>query len=330
MVTVSLPLPTPPVTVLNVDDGGFLWVRDSQSSLIALRTTRHVNVGKDGQGRLRIDGSRLTIGTSLQISIGGLGSGLVELHDSNLNVTQQIALGVGRMDEELVVEPGRLIVADSRVDVGASMLVGYLGDGVVEISGSSHVEMHDLFLGWEDQSYGSLNLDGGRVVNGGGATIGNSGTGFLNTLEGELGIGQDLAIGARAGGEGVVGLFGGQVNIGGDIFVGGSKDGPGGLGSLVIDRADVQVAGKLVAYPGAVVNLLGGRLQAEAIDLPSGQDLAMRGGELRVPRIDGSIEQQRGTITTVSSGGLGLGFMHISGDYVQSGGELRIEIGGNE
>ena len=105
------------------------------------------------------------------------------------------------------------------------------------------------------------------------------------------------------------------------------------IGSDSAGEADLTIAGDshaqisqaLEIYGGSSVNLNGGMLEVEAIDLIDGGTLSFSAGELSFSSFDGDLLNPIGTVSL----GNPVGVVSLSGSYTQlTGGTMAIEVGG--
>lgn len=113
----------------------------------------------------------------------------------------------------------------------------------------------------------------------------------------------------------------------GSLYIGGNNTQAGGTGTVNIsENGLVNVTGTTKQWARGTVNLDGGILSTDTLDLTAGGTFNMLDGLLRAKKIDGDINYQTGTI----SPGRSLGILTVTGDYTQgAAATLEIELGGD-
>ena len=111
-----------------------------------------------------------------------------------------------------------------------------------------------------------------------------------------------------------------------DLFVGGGPNSDGGTASMIIeDNGTVFVNNTLKIWENDFVQLDGGFLQVNELDLDSPNAMFfMNGGTLTANTITNDFNQDGGNM----SPGLSPGSTDISGNYLLNNGSIKIEIGG--
>jgi T5SS/PEP-CTERM-associated repeat protein len=279
-------------------------------------------------------GSKWTINDGL--SVGGSGSGTLLIEDggrlrssSASGSDSTIGTSPGGRGEATVTGPGSIWAWTNRLFVG-----GFGGDGILTIAdGGGVIGLGSGFIG-----IGTFGNSGTATVTGPGSTlnmvgsldVGSTGTGALEILNGgSVTSGSGLIRGLNAGSGRVLvagagstwTVTNGALEVG--LPEGGFITGPT---RLTIDPGGtVSVADKIEVRPNGLVELHGGTLSANEIDLASGH-FDWTSGTLHMNFfLFSDLTNQGGKLVP----GLVNGGAATGGTYTQlAGAELEIEIGG--
>jgi T5SS/PEP-CTERM-associated repeat protein len=188
------------------------------------------------------------------------------------------------------------------------------------------------YLGATAVGIGTATIDGAgsRWTNTGSLFVGYEGQGTLTLSNGAAASTLQAILGRSPGSTGTVHVSGtdsnwtihGRLSIGGDVTTGIS----GGAGLLHVQAGGrVNVAQDVSIFPGGVVNLGAGTLDAREITLQPSAQFHWTAGTLHTEIFNGNLLNQAGTLAP----GHSAGDLVIHGNYTQqSNGVMEIEIGG--
>ncbi|MCK4275295.1 MAG: PEP-CTERM sorting domain-containing protein, partial [Phycisphaerae bacterium] len=208
--------------------------------------------------------------------------------------------------------------------------VGSSGFALLRIDGGGSASGNAVIGGF------FADANGAAVVSGQGSglsmtdtlVMGCVGSGELTVEQGASVInGGPAGLGLYVGAHGTITVTGpGSVwQNDGAIYVGGDTPGAGGTGNINVEAAGRLAAGDTITiWNTGTVNLVGGILQAPAIDNSDGGTFSFTAGTLSVGEFIGDLSQSGGTMCP----GLSPGMTSIDGDYYLLGGSMEAEING--
>jgi hypothetical protein len=272
-------------------------------------TAKLQNIGVSGTGFFNQSGGLNTYSSNMVMELGlnAHAQGTYTLTGGTLAGENEFAgyAGTGTFSQSggtnLIQDANQLIVGYMANSVGTYDLTGgslvcdgieetYSGTGSFVQSGGTNTMIDNSGLVLAALSgYGSYTLSGGVLTTpnneiigasslGGGVAVGVFvQTGGTNNLPGA----SAMVMGYNPGGAGTYSLSGGTVNVGGGVYVG--SDGTGVLNISGTGMMNSAMVVDVAAFPGSVLNLSGGTLNAGAIELDGGQSgLNWTGGTLNI------------------------------------------------
>jgi hypothetical protein len=287
------------------------------------------------------------VGTNGLAVIGDSGTGTFDQSGGTANFTQALQLG------KSAAGTGTLLLSGGSMGVGLSIgaaLIGVDGHGNVSHTAGFFNAPGGMDLGVNPGSVGIYTLSGTGSLFPTAVSVADAGTGSFIQSGGTSTMGA-LYLGYFGAGNGSYSLSGtgsltvNAVNAG--VYVGGNLNTAGGTGVLNISGGTTTVSGKLkvwdtgAAAPGGTrVNMTGGIVTANAIEILNGDRLNLSGGVLNITGPSNS--SVTGTLTIGSGGNATLnlsgGTLNVSGqEYVggngvgqvnQTGGNHTIQSGG--
>lgn len=294
----------------------------SGTAIVLVDETISLGIEATGDGVLFLSGA--AIARSEDLVVGARGQG-------HLSVTNNAQL---RAEFDVFLGEGPSGVGEGRIDENAELsadglLIGDEGRASFTVADNARlIARTDLLLGSAATGGGVLNLTGG-VIRADDVSIGYQGNGVLNQSGGYLTFTDFVEIAARPGSTGTLNLTGGVAFMEADFFLGGDRNADGGRGILNISGdGDLTLDDELIVRATGQLNLSGGRLEADEIELIDEGTFAFTGGSLRTAAFDGDLVQHGGTLHPAGSSS-DLGAMVIGGNYVQAAGTLRFEIAGD-
>ena len=299
-------------------NGGFVSVAGNQE--IRANGTFEFFSGAD----LAVTGT-LTVGGDLASSdtftIDGAGS--------TFDVGVDLIVGDAQQQGTVGLSMAAAGTVTGKVDIGAD------GTGALTIGSGATLSGNVGQLGVTSASSGTVTVSGGGSTwnNSGTLSIGSSGSGQLNILAGGQVFSAAGFIAADTNSQGVVtvGGAGAAWTINGGLSVGGGAlAGIGGDATLNIQSGGaVNVETSLVVHTNDLLQLTGGALTVQTIDLQGGQ-FNWTAGILHAEMSQDDIVNQGGRLAPgKASIGQEIGLTTIDGKYTQQAGAvLEIEIGG--
>ena len=313
-------------------------------------------VGRSGIGILNIlNGGVVSDGQDSRSSRVGNGTVIVSGQGS-LWSNASSSMAVGSSGEgSLTISDGGKVTSNELTTIG----VGF-GEGVARVTGPGSVwETTGEFIVGGSFGSGSLIVEeGGRVVGdlgfvskGGNASVTVTGAGSTWANTGFLGISsnvrrRDVAMVVSQGGlvSNTDGFIGSSVDDAevtvtdmgsiwrnsGDLTIGGMNPRPDsgteGVGTLNIqNNGEVIVDGTVKLWSKGIINLDGGKLEANVLDLSEdGAALNLVSGTLDVGTLLGNFTQNGGSLAPGNSPGV----TSIVGDYTLNNGSIEIELAG--
>jgi T5SS/PEP-CTERM-associated repeat protein len=262
------------------------------------------------------------------LSINGYDTGSMRLNIKNgssvLNRVGLIGDNGGRNNSVIVDGVGSSWNNSSMLIVNAGSLNINSGGSVVNTTG---------YLGYSFGYSAAAIIDGvGSSWSNNALIVGNAGAGSLNVTNGGLVSSEVGFLGYHSESS----MSSGTVTINGtgsrwsnsdSLYVGGSSSSAGGSGVVNIQNGgQVDVANSLMVYGEGTVNLSGGSLGADTMDITStGAQFNFTGGTLAVDTFNGNLVNEGGTLAPGHSTGL----TTVNGNYSQDiNSTLAIEIGG--
>ena len=231
-------------------------------------------VGGNGIAVINVsDGGEVTVGGEAQIGIGS-GSGNISVAGAGSNLTTSNILFVGASGTGgLSITGGGMVTSEAAGIVGS-----FSGaDGTVTVDGNNSLWKITTLLAVGNEETGELTVsDGGQVMNFGlaqlGVEIGSSGTATVDGSGSNWTSFDTLSVG------------------GGDTA--------GGSGQLTVQNGGrLDVDGTLKVLSTGNVNLTGGVVNADTVDLSDGGGFGLVGGELKTNHIVGNFVFNGGTLS---------------------------------
>ncbi|MBX7072873.1 MAG: PEP-CTERM sorting domain-containing protein [Pirellulales bacterium] len=233
----------------------------------------------DGAGSSWTNPGNLALAAIGSASLTVSGGATVTQHDLNLGSA------AGSNGTALITGAGSVVnVNAGGPDLGAATIGSQLGQGNLTVSAGGKLNVAaTTAIGELAGATGSANVSGaGSQINSAGALdVGRGGNGQLTVGGGGQVSAAAVAIGKNSGATGTVTLndAGSKVQSTGAVYVGGGAGGVGGTGSLTVNNGTLQAGGALQIYDNGSVQLAGGTINAQNIDVDGGL-LARTGGTL--------------------------------------------------
>ncbi len=261
-------------------------------------------IGDTNRGMLTVNN-----GATVSSLLGDIGNssgstGTVTVDGAGSTWTNSTTLTVGRLGSGiLTIQNGGLVIANTSSSIGTF----FSGTATIDGAGST----------W---SAGKL-------------TVGRLGTGILTIQNGGAVSTSSVSIASFTASTSTATVkdAGSTWTNASDLYVGGSDAAEGGTGKLKVQNNGlVEIGGELKVWAPGTVNLSGGTLDVETLNLTeNGSTFNMTGGRLVVEIVNGDLTNQGGTLAPgQSSGTPSPGTTTINGDYDQQSGTLEIELGG--
>lgn len=283
-----------------------------------------LTVGLSGDATLNVsNGGRVDVDGNISLSATG-GPGVGAIHVSG-GVIYADGLSAGATVNSIITNDGGTLDLDGAMDVGVYGPGSYTQSGGVTDIGMA------LRIGAGAAGNGRVTLDGGatltaNVLNVGGFGLGPGGTGRLDILDADVTIAGIARIWPTPGT--VVNLAGGSLTVG-------QLDTNGDPARLNWTGGSLNVTGQSVGFgsggilPAVLTLNAGQQLSGTRIDLLSGSELTIAGGDLVADEVitNGTLELTAGTIVadTVGagndgtlSGGTGVGSIAVSGGSLRA------------
>ncbi|HUS93276.1 MAG TPA: PEP-CTERM sorting domain-containing protein [Phycisphaerae bacterium] len=281
-------------------------------------TQQTLTFGTGGELRLNLDGTG-------ELGVGYRGSGTLTIADGVSVASSSGYLGYnsGSTGTGTVTGAGSTWTNSGRLYVGDS------GSGTLTIEAGGQVSNTDAYLGYESGCTGTATLDGAGSTwtNSGDLYVGREGRGTLAITAG----------GSVSNGHGYLGCLPastGTVTVQGadstwantrSLYVGGSDGAAGGTGTVTVsDGGLLDVGGTLKLWPQGTLDLQGGRLDADTVDLRNAGTFHFTGGELHVGKFLGDLANDGGAICP----GCSIGLMDVDGNLAMNAGSIEIELAG--
>ena len=267
---------------------------------------------------------------STAMSVGSLGTGTLNIESGGF-----VSSTSGRIGSQVGSTGIAAVSGGSMWENSGSLFVGSNGQGTLTIDSGGVVTNTEGRIASCATATGVVSVsDASRWTSTGELTVGFSGDGTL-TIDsaGIVSNTDDAFIARNSSSESIATVTGAgsQWNNSQSLFIGGSDSAAGGTGTLNIEsEALVTVASTLKLWDDGTLNLSGGRLDAQTIDLAAATataDFNMTGGLLVVDSILGSFEQNGGTLApgdTLEMSGL----TDIANNFDLTAGIVEFEIGG--
>ena len=332
-------------------------------------TNNYVGKDIDSYGTVTLDGHgsswNMDRGQTGFLYVGQFGTGEVTVSGGADLIAEKVRIGYSDMHDRTGVGTVTVTGNGSTMDDDASLMVGYYGQGTLEIQDEGRVTSNSIDVGYQWNSRGSITVSGGDTDDDGVPSylsnthaIGIYGTGSLTIDTGAYAEGNNSYVGRYPdmGGGDAVGI----VSIGNDgggtglesewyiynkLYIGAKNDSEaGGIGEVTVKEEgllDVQGTiyigprhaeggggGTPIVYRGGLT-LSGGTVVANTIEIiepaASPSPLIVESGTLSVVNFIGDLEITTGTF----SPGASPAAASISGNYAQgAGGTLLMELGG--
>ena len=271
-------------------------------------------------------GATANFGTGFgdRLTIGDMNRGMLAVNDGAIVSSLLGDLGKSSGSTGTATVDG----AGSTLTISNFLAVGRQGTGILTIqNGGSVVSGISSTIGIG--SSGTATIDGpGSTWSSSKLTVGLFGSGTLTiqnggavtTSSGSVAINPSLTSTATVNGAGST-----WSNTS-DLYVGGSDVAAGGSGTVnVQNNGLVEIGGELKVWAPGTVNLTGGTLEVQTLDLTeNGSTFNMTGGRLVAEIVNGDLTNAGGTLAP----GQSVGSTTIYGDYDQQAGTLEIELGG--
>jgi T5SS/PEP-CTERM-associated repeat protein len=264
------------VGTLNVQNGGA--VSNSVGNTF-------LGVGAAGNGTAIIDG----VGSQLTTSaffVGYSGLGALTVQNGGLVTTLSIAY-VGDTGSS----PGSVLVmgSGSQWNVGSTLIFGVTGSGTLTVADGGRVAgASTIYLSDVANSSGTATVTGsGSLLTGGKLVVGYVGKGALTVAGGgQVVTSGSSVISNSPGASGTVLITGtgSQWFNTGNVYVGGSTALAGGPATVTVtDNGSLNVSGLLRLYNTGTLNLAGGSIAANTLDLTgAGSNFNFTGGTLTI------------------------------------------------
>ena len=304
---------------MNIQAGGTVTNADG---IVGTHAGASGEVTVTGADSTWMNNGLLTVGGSPFAPTGGMGDVTIEDGGEVINNDGWIGYQEGGIGQVIVRDAGSKWTNQGNVNVGNR------GDGTLQILNGAVVTGVDSTSAVQEGASGQITVsgDGSRLLMTGLVSVGHRDLGKLEIAQGGAVENLNGQIGAEPTGDGevVVQDPGSTWTVHDSLYIGGRTDMAGGTGRLMIsDEAVVTVNQALKVWAPGSVDLTGGTLKADVVDVSEGGGFGFLSGVLTVNTFMGSLFQDGGTLAPGESPGI----TEITQDYLIIGGTLEIDLG---